>query len=376
MNIVNRAVAISLVGRSLSRHQDWLQVSLETTVNAGLLCRQLQPYPTLIRPIICPFTAPRRNLNHNFKAAQDLLSPLIRSRQRHDENPDILQWLIDIWEGTPSQAIPFLTQQILFLATAGIRSTAITIVNVLFDLLTQKQCLKPLRDEIEKSVAEAGGWGFAAIQNMKRLDSFIKESQRMNHHILRKHTCGPNACVDYSWGMLDAIESSIRVLTRVIQLVNFNRKVRRPITLSNGVNLPPGTFLCTPGYWAARDPEKLSRADEFRPWRWLELREGAEQQGKSATPYLASSPNLDNLFWGYGRNACPGRFMAAAEIKLLLAWTLFHFDVSFPQEQGHRPESVFIDERVHPDANQKIGFRLQRDWRATPGSQVGWQNRR
>lgn len=52
--------------------------------------------------------------------------------------------------------------------------------------------------------------------------------------------------------------------------------------------------------------------------------------------------------------------MAAAEIKLLLAWILWHFDICFPRDQSQRPESVFVDERVFPDPEQQIGFRLRK----------------
>lgn len=110
-------------------------------------------------------------------------------------------------------------------------------------------------------------------------------------------------------------------------------------------------------YWRARDPEIFDGGAEFRPWRWLELRETAERAGKSVTPWLATSTSPDNLHWGYGRNACPGRFMAAAEIKLILAWILWHFDICFPYGQSKRPESVFIDERVVPSRMQEVGFR-------------------
>ncbi len=142
--------------------------------------------------------------------------------------------------------------------------------------------------------------------------------------------------------------------------MSFNRKVRRQVTLSNGVTIPPGTFISVPAYWAARSLDGFSADGEaFEPWRWLNLREEAERQGKSTIPYLSSTPSYHDLHWGYGRNACPGRFMAAAEVKLLLAWTLWHFDISFPAPQAERPESIFIDERVIPDHTQKVGFRLR-----------------
>ena len=141
-------------------------------------------------------------------------------------------------------------------------------------------------------------------------------------------------------------------------VVSFNRKVRRAVILSDGLTIPSGTFISTSAYWTARDPDFFEGGEDFTPWRWLELREAAERAGKSVTPYLATSTSRENLHWGYGRNACPGRFMAAAEIKLILAWILWHFDITFPHGQVERPENLFVDERVIPSRTQEIGFRL------------------
>lgn len=162
-------------------------------MNTGLLCRQLQQYPALLRPFIYPFTTGRKNLNHSFDAAQELLSPVIKSRQRGDQNIDILQWLIDRSKGG-ELSIPFLTNQVLFVAIASTRSTATSIVNTVFDLISYPQYQEPLRLEIKEALTEGGGWSLSTIQRMKRLDSFIKESQRLNHHILRKlsNTCSNN----------------------------------------------------------------------------------------------------------------------------------------------------------------------------------------
>ena len=150
-----------------------------------------------------------------------------------------------------------------------------------------------------------------------------------------------------------------RLITDVPALVSFNRKVRKSVTLSNGLAIPTGTFISTSAYWTARDPEIFTGGDEFAPWRWLQLREDAEKEGKSATPYLATSTSSDNLHWGYGRNACPGRFMAVAEIKLVVAWLLSRFDLCFPDGQMGRPENKFVDERIIPDQTQKLGLRLR-----------------
>lgn len=119
-------------------------------------------------------------------------------------------------------------------------------------------------------------------------------------------------------------------------------------------------MISTPAYWAARDADAFPPDGmAFEPWKWSELREEAERSGKSTVPYLASTPSAHNLHWGYGRNACPGRFMAAAEVKLLFAWVLRHFDIRFPEGQTTRKENVFCGERVLPDPAQQLGLQFR-----------------
>ena len=185
LNIVNRSAAKPLVGEPLCYDELWLRTSLETTVNTGKICLNLQEYPVLLRPLVYPFTKSRRNLNANFETARKLLSGVIRGRERGGKNADILQWLIDSYKGDEFN-IPFLTNQTLFVAIASTRSTATSIVNTLFDLIAFVQYQQPLRNEIDNVLRESGGWSLSAVQRMKKLDSFIKESQRLNHHLLRK----------------------------------------------------------------------------------------------------------------------------------------------------------------------------------------------
>lgn len=185
LNIVNRSAARPLVGEPLCYNETWLRTSLDTTINTGMICLALQKYPAFLRPLVYPFTKSRRSLNDNFDTARELLSSVVKSRERGDKNIDILQWLMDSYKGDVFD-VPFLTNQTIFVAIASTRSTATSIVNTLFDLVAFSQYQPPLRHEIDKVLAESGGWSYHAIQQMKKLDSFIKESQRLNHHLLRK----------------------------------------------------------------------------------------------------------------------------------------------------------------------------------------------
>jgi hypothetical protein len=49
----------------------------------------------------------------------------------------------------------------------------------LYDLATHPEFQDPIRDEIENALEEYGGWTKQALSNMKKLDSSLKESQRL-----------------------------------------------------------------------------------------------------------------------------------------------------------------------------------------------------
>ena len=178
LNIVNRSSARALVGEPLCWNESWLHTSLEITVNTGKKIAELQKYPAFLRPLIYPLTTARRRFNESYEIAQGLLSKVIDSRGMGSKNVDIQQWLIDSYKGNALD-VPILTIQTVFVAIAATHSTARSIVNTLFDLIAFSQYQQPLRQEIEEVLRESGGWGLPAVQKMKKLDSFIKESQRL-----------------------------------------------------------------------------------------------------------------------------------------------------------------------------------------------------
>ena len=48
--------------------------------------------------------------------------------------------------------------------------------------------------------------------------------------------------------------------------------------------------------------------------------------------YQFVSVTKENMAFGFGRHACPGRFFAANEIKLILARLLLGYDMRLPEE--------------------------------------------
>jgi cytochrome P450 len=53
------------------------------------------------------------------------------------------------------------------------------ITHALFDLAANPEYSKPLREEVEE-LTKREGWTKAALEQMHKVDSFVKESQRLH----------------------------------------------------------------------------------------------------------------------------------------------------------------------------------------------------
>ena len=67
----------------------------------------------------------------------------------------------------------------LSLTVASIHATTEALTVALLDLVTYPETISLLRQEVIQ-VLSAGGWSKQALYNMKLMDSFLKESQRLH----------------------------------------------------------------------------------------------------------------------------------------------------------------------------------------------------
>nr|AFK23384.1 cytochrome P450 monooxygenase [Cordyceps militaris] len=126
----------------------------------------------------------RRDLN---KAVAHLL-PILESRRiqaaQQDEKPnhvDSIQWNLDSMPASPKEAtLKRHAQRILHLAFAATGTVTILLTHMIYNVLMHPEYLQPLRDEIELAVSQNGGWTEKALNDMWKLDSFIKETLRVD----------------------------------------------------------------------------------------------------------------------------------------------------------------------------------------------------
>lgn len=83
-----------------------------------------------------------------------------------------------------------------------------------------------------------------------------------------------------------------------------------------------------------RNPSVYHEPDKFDAWRYFRARRDKPSEAKAQL----TTPTVDHLGFGLGQHACPGRFLAANEIKTALCHMLLKYEWRFPPGQS-RPGS-------------------------------------
>ncbi|KDR68414.1 hypothetical protein GALMADRAFT_1044748 [Galerina marginata CBS 339.88] len=321
MRIVSRTNNRFLVGIPLCKDPDYTELSEQFAVDVFLSARFINLFPKLLRPIVgrCMTKVPA-----NIKRAISHVGPLIEyqleQEKRHgkdwpDKPNNLISWLLDEAEG-PRRAVKDLVVRLFAINFAAIHTTTSALSEVLFNLAAYPQYAAPMREEVE-AVIEADGWTKLAMGKLRKVDSFIKESQRLGAGSL-----------------------------------SLNRKVVKDFTFSNGITLPAGTELAAATYSTHMDDRNYDNPDAFQGFRFAEMH---DEVGESMKRHFVSL-TPEYLTFGTGRHACPGRFFAANEIKAMFAFILLNYDVKLPTE-GPRPETSWSHGRRILDRTADVMFR-------------------
>lgn len=126
------------------------------------------------------------------------------------------------------------------------------------------------------------------------------------------------------------------------------------VKLSDGTVIPKNSQVCvTPRrMWDGeihKDPEK------FDPYRFYNMRQEAENHTKAQL--VVTTP--DHLAFGHGKQACPGRFFAANEIKIVLIHLLLRYDWTIAE--GRTPQIQRAGIFVMTDPQLKMMVRRRQE---------------
>jgi cytochrome P450 len=134
----------------------------------------------------------------------------------------------------------------------------------------------------------------------------------------------------------------------------MHRQLKKEITLSDGNFIPKNTFIAI-GPVLTKDPSTFPNPDKFDGGRFLRLRNTPGCGNKHQ--FVTTSPEC--IVFGHGYHACPGRFFASNEIKILLAHMLMYYDWKLPDGQT-KVQHIMDGVIMRPNPLQTLLFKSRR----------------
>ncbi|KAK7755681.1 hypothetical protein SLS62_002292 [Diatrype stigma] len=306
LNIVTIVSGLIFLGPDLCRQPEYIRAAVDYTIDITNAVGKLKEWPWWMRPIMSRIIPEVVRLGSYRKEMKVFLEPVIKERGRlkaagEPLPDDTLQWLLNRAEAAGITDIADITHMQLLLTMAAIHTTTLTATRILYDLAAHPDAVEAIRKEIRAVLNDNGGvMTTKALFDMKLTDSVMRESQRLNP--------------PFSDG--------------------FRRYTLKPITLKDGTYIPAHSYIEAANTPALQDPNHYPNPEEFDPYRFYKLRttDVPDPIGyRNREQYQFVSVTKENMSFGFGRHACPGRFFAANEIKLILARLLLDYDVKMPE---------------------------------------------
>jgi cytochrome P450 len=311
---------------------------------SALIISQL---PYALRPVLAPIIAlPNR---YHVRQIRLHLDPVIEARtakvdpekgEPEAQPNDFLQWSINNAKtrlsDKPEELSPhMLVGRLLAMNFAAIHTSTITITNAIFDLVSAAPSLRYL-EEFQKEAAlvlaeDEGVWTKRGLSKMYKIDSALRES-------LRLHT---------------------------IVTVGLVRKVvaKAGVTTPEGLHLPYGALVGIPVYGIHNDANNYTNPEVYDALRYFNQRALIDAAEGEVGAYLKKanlsmvSTSTEYEPFGHGRHACPGRFFAANELKLLLAYIVLNYDI---EPLTERPSGIWFLNVSLPDMKASIKVRRKK----------------
>ncbi|KAK1976984.1 cytochrome P450 [Colletotrichum cereale] len=324
------------VGPELCRDEKYLDASINYTSDLMAAVHAIAEVPVFLRPLVAGWLPATKKLYRRIEEAEAVFRPVVTARREaaekgdYREPDDMLQWILngEAKFGALSDSDVAIGQ--LTISFAAIHTTTMTTTNAVYWLAAKPELVPVLRDDVQRALLESGGeFTSGALQNMKKLDSFLKEVMRLSP----------------------------------LSAASFQRKVLKPMKLPNGQTIPEGMFIEVPTGAVNRDPEIFPDPDTFDALRFYRLREAKAHaaSGTQAAEVVMQaqfvSVGTSHLTFGYGKHACPGRFFAVNEIKMIMSNLLLRYDVGLPDGVTERYKSVAFGSSLVPDPAKTIMIR-------------------
>lgn len=191
LRLLVRSTSQMIAGPVITNHnEEWIETVATYTLNVGKTIVLLRPFPDFLRPLVAKFLPSVKRLKEQMNyIKEDLFIPLILARMdaekaepEYSKPDDFLQWMLDLADNERDRDPEFLAQNLfIVMSLAVVHTSTMALTQTVFDLIVHSEYVPSLRDEIQTALEN--GWKngtFKEFSSMRRLDSFLRESQRLN----------------------------------------------------------------------------------------------------------------------------------------------------------------------------------------------------
>jgi cytochrome P450 len=367
------------------RNDEYLENAAAFAQDIAISSFFLRLIPNFLKPFLA-WICVIPNRRHFGKCAKHLfpfLSQRLKDIDAGKEVPsDFTTWYIEglaeqggLLEKNPEK----IALRLMTVNFAAIHTSTFTATNILFDLFSmppEKGFVDGIRDEVKTLLEENGGkWDKNMLAKMIKTDSAVRESLRistfMAHGMDRLVVDPKGVTMDDSLHLPQGTrlgtsvwaihhDDGVYPKARSYDAFRFSRAREEALTLSKEISsedAPPAKreVLGNGGSQANRIPQINRTA---KPQTLESENEKRDLDKLLESKNLSTVTTSDTfLSFGHGRHACPGRFFAATEMKLLLAYIVMNYDI---KSMETRPPNEFMGGNVLPPMKANIRVRRRK----------------
>ncbi|KAF8217211.1 cytochrome P450 [Mycena galopus ATCC 62051] len=235
--IVPRIFNRVLVGAPLCRNSKFNDISCRFSVKVYVTSVVINLFPVCLREFIGRILGRASSFQ---KEAAIYLQPLIDERMKmmrdcpsswNDKPNDFLMWLLDACKNDDFDSAD-IQSRILTVNSATTHTSSYTFMQALLNMANRPECITRCVIEAEEGI-RSHGWTREGINSLALLDSFFKESMRMNG----------------------------------LASMSFPRKMIKPATLADGTQLPVDSFVSA-SFAVHFNEDYYENAQTFNPFRF------------------------------------------------------------------------------------------------------------
>ncbi|KAM0713943.1 hypothetical protein Q7P37_010906 [Cladosporium fusiforme] len=326
---VSRVVSLmssrAFVGLPLSRDPAWVEATTNYTQDVSRAYLYVRALPWFIKVFVLPFSSAVNSLKRHKKINVEKMGPLLAAKQSNgagkgssEPGGEVLDWFISHYEKPPSSQQ--LARDQLLITFASIYNLSNALSYLVFDLAAYQEYIPELRAELKDVLGDDGVIDKQTLPKLRKLDSFLRESQRLNPP----------------------------------SIANIPRFVTDPngFKTSTGHIIPPGHTVMVRASPINSSSKLWPDPEKFDGFRFSKLRDQPGNEMK----YQHTSTGVDNINFGHGIWACPGRFFASAELKVCLAFLITHYDLKL-KPGTKKPGYFHFGFAILPDTEAEIMFK-------------------